>query len=211
MQFLKGLLVGILGFILWVIASIIGGIVIVGERLSGNTDDTLTLLYEKNPLITLFLLVGFLLMFFAPLYYWIIQPIFRPSKNKYLLPLPSNQLSNLPLRNSHYYYKVPPQGNTSIYNIHIDELKRLLNCPNDNARLQQYIDKSAQNSFFIVTKSNIHAGIQNAISMRKIPMQASYQTEQIINYLFSNTNAPEITLVSTICPQCHIIVTVPKF
>jgi hypothetical protein len=86
--------------------------------------------------------------------------------------------------------------------IPIDQLKSYWFCPKDKSHLQQHVVKMAQNSFFTITKNNKETGINNAISIRKIPLEAEEQTRQLIEKLFSEYSIEELTLVSTRCPNC---------
>lgn len=80
MRFLRGLGLGILGFFLWVVASIIGAMVFIGDQGIGEEFE-MGLLFESSPIVALFLVLGFAIMFLGPIYYWIIEPVFRKKKD----------------------------------------------------------------------------------------------------------------------------------
>lgn len=57
-----GLGLGILGALLWVVASVLGGI---GQAMKS----------PAPPIVTAFMTIGFIVMFLGPLVFWIILPI----------------------------------------------------------------------------------------------------------------------------------------
>jgi len=70
-NFALGLGIGLVGTLLWVIASVVGGF---GEAVSG----------ERSPLLYALMVVGFIVMLGAPLTFWVILPIKRiVGKRKY--------------------------------------------------------------------------------------------------------------------------------
>ena len=82
MRFARGLVIGIIGFFLWVIASVVAAFSWIGQEGLGVEPE----LARINPLFSIPLIVGFFLMFLGPLYYWIVEPIFFPKKAKRSYP-----------------------------------------------------------------------------------------------------------------------------
>lgn len=80
MRFLRGLLIGILGFFLM----IIGGIVAIGATYGIEEDIEIDLghLFQEAPIWTGLFLIGLLLMFLGPIYYWVIETILSKRKAK---------------------------------------------------------------------------------------------------------------------------------
>jgi hypothetical protein len=76
MRFLRGLGLGILGFFIWIVTSIIGALVFLGAQGLG-TEFELGLLFESSPIVAIFLVAGFGIMFLGPIFYWIIEPILK--------------------------------------------------------------------------------------------------------------------------------------
>lgn len=68
-NFALGLIIGLLGIIVWLIASVIGGF---GEGVSG----------EKEPVLYGLMSVGFLLIFLGPLTFWVIVPVVKRIRRK---------------------------------------------------------------------------------------------------------------------------------
>lgn len=71
MRFLRGLGLGILMFFLWVFASVMGAFQLFGEY----GFDTEVDLANISPIWSIPMVIGFLGMFLAPLYYWVIEPL----------------------------------------------------------------------------------------------------------------------------------------
>jgi hypothetical protein len=71
MRVLRGIAVGFLGFVLWVIASIFGAFSFIGEHGFGQDFD----LSQADPFWSFLMIVGFLVMFAGPIYYWVIEPV----------------------------------------------------------------------------------------------------------------------------------------
>lgn len=76
MRFARGLLIAIVSFFLWVVASIFGALALVGDQ---GIDAEFSL--DNVPIFwRILMIIGFAGMFLGPLYYWILEPIFRKPK-----------------------------------------------------------------------------------------------------------------------------------
>jgi len=82
------------------------------------------------------------------------------------------------------------------------DLDLLWHCPNDQVRLQVYHEQSSRNPNFIISKENIAQGLHNAVSLRKIPQEATAYNQDMLDYLFTNSALDAIELISVKCPQC---------
>lgn len=99
MRFLRGLAICIGGFFLWIIASILGAFSVIADY-GFDAEPSFDLLLESNPLVGIMLVLGFLLIFIGPLYYWIIEPLMNknPSPTTYVNPpYQHNVAQNVPL------------------------------------------------------------------------------------------------------------------
>ncbi len=76
MRFLRGLGVGVLMFVIWVFASIMGALSFIGEHGIGTEMD----LALMSPIWSIPLVLSFIGMFLGPIYYWIIEPIRKKGK-----------------------------------------------------------------------------------------------------------------------------------
>jgi hypothetical protein len=68
-NFAIGLGIGLLGAILWIISSVVGG---VGEGLGG----------EPPTIIRVFMYIGFIVMFVGPVLWWIIIPLVKLTRRR---------------------------------------------------------------------------------------------------------------------------------
>jgi hypothetical protein len=94
-------------------------------------------------------------------------------------------------------------------------LERALNkfwyCPHDNNLLQIRQSRIAQTPYFIITRKNVEVGINNAISMKKIPPEAATYTRETVTFFFNQAPSKEyIDLVSVSCKVCGTWLAAPK-
>jgi len=77
-NFFKGLVVGILGAVLWILASVVAALAAVGE----DTDSLFA-----SPVAGAFVIVGFLTMVGGPIVFWIAAPIVAVARRPHQSPV----------------------------------------------------------------------------------------------------------------------------
>ncbi len=84
-------------------------------------------------------------------------------------------------------------------------------CPQDNNFLQIRQSRIAQTPYFIITRKSIDVGINNAISMKKIPPEAAFHTQEMVTFIFKRDPSRQyIDLVSVTCKVCGTWLSAPK-
>lgn len=73
-------------------------------------------------------------------------------------------------------------------------------CPKHKTRLQPYTNKISQTPYFTISRDNYKLGLENAVSMHKIPAEAIEHTTRMIETFFDlDKGLQELTLVSVYC------------
>lgn len=76
MRFLRGLGIAILGFFLWVVCSIFAAL----STYESNTEFSFERGMQEAPIWTIGMILGFIMIFAGPVYYWILEPILMKRK-----------------------------------------------------------------------------------------------------------------------------------
>ena len=73
-------------------------------------------------------------------------------------------------------------------------------CPKHKTRKQPYTNKISQTPYFTISRDNYKLGLENAVSMHKIPTEAVDYTAKMIEAFFElDKNLQELTFVSVYC------------